>query len=288
MAPHSTARKVTDGRAERPIEQAEPADQPGAPTRSPLLFARSEASLYCSLATLPQRAGVPASLLPWLVAKEFCDNALDAADAASNPGAVAISVDDDGSLTVTDHGIGIPNATPEQLASLFCVTRPMLSSKLLRRPTRGAVGNGLRVCLGYLTARRGRLVIATGTIRVELAPEIDGTSRIVTAEAIEPIQGLTLIASTSEAPFTAEHLLWAENAVELAQQSGQPAFTGRPSPHWFDLDHFHVLLRSAVDNISVRQFLAELDGCTGSRAQTRIAAQFLRRPAASLDAAEAA
>ena len=85
-----------------------------------------------------------------------------------------------------------------------------------------------------------------------------------------------------------EHLAWAQDAIELAQQSGQAAFTGRPSPHWFDLDHFRVLLRAAVGNISVRQFLAELDGCTGSRAQTRIAAQFLRRPAASLDATEAA
>jgi hypothetical protein len=220
-------------------------------------------------------------------AKEFCDNALDAADAAGHPGAVAISVDPDGSLTVADQGTGIPGATPEQLAGLFCVARPMVSSKLLRRPSRGAVGNGLRVCLGYLTAIHGRLSIATGTIRVELAPEIDGTSRIVSSEAIRLIDGLILTAITGDAPFCDEHLSWAEDAIELAQQSGQPAFTGRPSPHWFDLDHFRVLLRAAVGNISVRQFLAELDGCTGSRAQTRIAARFLRRPAASLDSAEA-
>jgi DNA topoisomerase VI subunit B len=254
----------------------------------PLLFAREDWSLYTSLATLPQRAGVSASMLPWLVAKEFCDNALDAADAAGRPGAVEISVDEAGNLIVDDQGTGIPGATPQQLARLFCVARPMLSSKLLRRPTRGAVGNGLRVCLGYLTATRGQLVIETGSVRVELTPDIDGTNRIINSSTIEPRQGLRLTAIAGDAPFANEHLAWAEDAVELARQSGTPAFTGRPSPHWLDLDHFRVLLRAAVGNVSVRQFLGELDGCTGSRAQSKIAAGFLRRAAADLDALEAA
>ena len=130
----------------------------------------ANSSLYTSLATLPQRAGVPASMLPWLVVKELCDNALDAADAAGRPGVVEIEIDDQGNLTIADKGAGIPDATPEQIAHLFSVGRPMLSSKLLRRPTRGAVGNGLRVCLGYLTATGGRPVIETGSLRVELSP----------------------------------------------------------------------------------------------------------------------
>jgi DNA topoisomerase VI subunit B len=253
-----------------------------------LLFAREDWALYTSLATLPQRAGVTASTLPWLVVKEFADNALDSTDAAGRPGAVEISVDRSGNLTVADLGTGIPDATPEWIARLFCVGRPMLSSKLLRRPTRGAVGNGLRVCLGYLTATRGRLVIETGSIRVELAPEIDGQSRIISTKRIAPVEGLTLTAIAGDARFTEEHLAWAQDAIELARQSGNPAFTGRPSPHWFDLDHFRVLLKAAQGNISVRRFLTEFDGCTGSRAQSRIAAPFLRRPAASLSAAEAA
>jgi hypothetical protein len=51
------------------------------------------------------------------------------------------------------------------------------------KPTRGAVGDGLRVCLGYLTATRGRLVVETAGIRVGLEPEIDGTSRVVLRES---------------------------------------------------------------------------------------------------------
>jgi hypothetical protein len=275
--PRTTGKTLVDTQASRPAENAksersarrtQQGELPDHP--APLLFARPDFSLYTSLATLPQRAGVSASMLPWLVAKELADNALDAADAAGRPGAVDIGIDCRGNLTVADKGTGIPDATPQWIASLFCVARPMLSSKLLRRPTRGAVGNGLRVCLGYLTATRGRLIIETSNLRVELAPEIDGTSCIVSSETIEPIEGLTLtVMVANDAPFTAEHLAWAHDAIELARQSGNPAFAGRPSPYWFDLDHFRVLLRTAVGNVSVRQFLGELDGCTGSRAQRR-------------------
>jgi hypothetical protein len=229
-----------------------------------------------------------ADALPWLEVKEFTDDALDGPDAAGRPGAVEIEVDSCGNLIVADQGTGIPDATPSGIARVFSAARPMLSSKLLRRPSRGAVGNGLRVCLGWLTATSGRLVVETGALRVELAPEIDGTSRIVSSETIEQRQGVRLTALVGDKyPFAEEHLEWAEDAIELAKHSGKPAFTGRPSPHWLDLDHFQVLLCSAVGNISVRQFLTELDGCTGSRVRSKIAAGFLNRLAASLSPDEA-
>ena len=260
-----------------------------ADSRPPLLFARPDFTLYVTLATLPQRAGVTADKLPWLIAKEVCDNALDSADAAQRPGKVRISVDQSGNLIVTDQGTGLPGATPERIAELFSVARPMLSSKLLRRGTRGAIGNGLRACLGFLTATRGRLIIETSRLRVELVPEIDGSSRIISSTTtIKPRQGLRLTAVAGDVAFTDEHLSWAMDACELAQQSGKPAFTGRPSPHWFDADQFRVLLRAAVGNPPVRQFLREFDGCTGSRVQTQIAAPFLRRHVADLNPAEAA
>jgi hypothetical protein len=82
--------------------------------------------------------------------------------------------------------------TPETIANLFCVARQMLSSKLLRRPSRGAIGNGLRVCVGYLTATRGKLVIETANVRVTLLPKVDGRSRIIGSETIEKIEGLKL------------------------------------------------------------------------------------------------
>jgi hypothetical protein len=144
------------------------------------------------------------------------------------------------------------------------------------------------VCLGYLTATGGKLIIETGNIRVTLRPDVDGSSTIISSEKIDKPDGLTLTAIAGDQPFTESHLSWALDSIALAQRSGEPSFAGRPSPHWLDLDHFRVLLKSAVGNVSVRHFLGQLDGCTGSRPQSRIAAKFLRRDAVSLDAEEAA
>ena len=109
-------------------------------------------------------------------------------------------------------------------------------------------------------------------------PEIDGQSRIARVEAIEPMVGLRLTAVAGDERFRKEHLAWAEDAVELAQQSGAPAFTGRPSPHWMDLDHFRVLLRSVVGNISVRQFLAQTAAPAAKRRARSLPRSFVVPP----------
>jgi hypothetical protein len=53
----------------------------------------------------------------------------------------------DGGWYVEDDGPGIPG-DPAEVARLFSILRPLVSSKLLRLPTRGALGNGLRVVVG--------------------------------------------------------------------------------------------------------------------------------------------
>jgi hypothetical protein len=282
-----TEQKVTSEADARTAETV--GKQADWPDRHPpeLLFEREDFTLYLSLAHLPQKAGIAADQLARLVVKEFTDNALDAADMAGRPGAVTVQIAD-GNLTITDQGTGIADATPEKLARIFSVARPMLSSKLVRRPSRGAVGNGLRVCLGYLTATRARLTFATGHVRVTLDPEPDGTSRIAQAETIAPITGLSLTVTHGDEPFTEDDCLWALDAIELAKQSGQPAFTGKPSLHWLDADHFHALTRAVMGDVTIRQFLAAFDGLAGSERQSQIAARFLRRPLGSLTAQDAA
>ena len=52
----------------------------------------------------------------------------------------------------------------------------MMSSKYLRLPTRGAVGNGLRVVAGAVLASGGTLTVITRDRRIELHPERDGTT----------------------------------------------------------------------------------------------------------------
>ena len=74
-----------------------------------------------------------------------------------------------------------------------------------------------------------------------MVPEIHSQSRI---GETEPAAGLRLTAVVGDQRCRNEHLAWALDAIELAKRSGAPAFTGRPSPHRMDLDHFGVLLRS--------------------------------------------
>ena len=108
--------------------------------------------MFRTLDGLTQKAGVSRDLLPRLVLKELADNGLDAGavvEVGELPKGRGYFVDDDGPGFVDDDGL---DATPEEIAHLFSIRRPLVSSKLLRLPTRGAVGNGLRVVAGAVLA----------------------------------------------------------------------------------------------------------------------------------------
>jgi hypothetical protein len=114
--------------------------------------------LFRTIDGLSQRAGVPPSRLAHLVAKELADNALDEADAAG--GGVTVTLGDGPNYFVEDTGRGF-DEPPEGVARLFSINRPMVSAKLLRLPTRGALGNGLRVVAGAILASEGTLAVIT-------------------------------------------------------------------------------------------------------------------------------
>ena len=97
-------------------------------------FVRTDAGLFLHPDRLSQKAGAPKAHLRRMAIKELVDNALDAADNAT------LSALDEDTFVVEDDGPGI---AAEKVVALFSVTRPMMSTKLVRRPTRGMVGNGL-------------------------------------------------------------------------------------------------------------------------------------------------
>jgi hypothetical protein len=82
--------------------------------------------------------------------KEVVDNALD-----TDADAVLDQIGPDTWL-VTDDGPGLDR---RQVVRLFAVNRSMTSTKLVRRPTRGAIGNGLRV----VTAASWRVVVGSSS-----------------------------------------------------------------------------------------------------------------------------
>jgi hypothetical protein len=150
--------------------------KPDVPTASPgkrenLKFERKDWSLFRTVEGLQQKAGVSKGMLRRLVLKELADNALD------ESGRVDIDERDD-LYAIEDRGRGI-DGTPEDIARLFSIARPLVSTKLFRLPTRGALGNGLRVVASAVLVSNGTLTVITRNRRIELRPERDGTTAVV-------------------------------------------------------------------------------------------------------------
>jgi hypothetical protein len=233
-----------------------------------LKFERQDWALFRTIEGLQQKAGVPKHRLAQLVLKELADNALDAGhDVHVGPHGAGYFVEDDG------PGL---DGTPDEVARLFSIARPLVSTKLLRLPTRGALGNGLRVVAGAVLASEGSLAVITRGRRIELRPERDGTTTVVrTAEADFPVGTRVEVAFGPALPCDANVLAWAHRAIHLAQGE---TYAGRSSPWWYDLPQFHELL-SASGTTPVRELVANLDGCTGARAGAIVAAAELNRTA---------
>jgi hypothetical protein len=239
----------------------------GDPQTAPILkFERADWALFRTIEGLAQKAGVPPHKLAKLVLKELADNALDECDHAH-----VGMLDDDGGFFVEDDGGGID---PDEVARLFSIARPLVSTKLLRLPTRGALGNGLRVVAGAVLASGGTLTVTTRNRRLELRPEFDGTTTVIsTAEVEFPTGTRVEISFGSALPASYQTLGWAQLACGLAQGK---IYAGRSSPHWYDPAQFHELV-VAGGNTPVRELIANLDGCTGGTAGEIVAAARLGR-----------
>src|SRR5687767_13384406 len=124
-------------------------------------FVRADWALFLHPDRLPQKAGCPRERLRAMILKELADNALDArADAK-----VTVDELDPDTWTVADDGPGLGR---DQVVRVFAVDRPLTSTKLVRSPTRGAVGNGLRVVTGGALASGGRLQVESRGVRYVL------------------------------------------------------------------------------------------------------------------------
>jgi hypothetical protein len=174
------------------------------------MFVKEDWVQFRTLATLGQRAGVSTDQIPMLVAKELVDNALD------ESGTCSVELIEGNGFKVSDPGGGIPG-DDDAVASLFSINRPLTSSKTLRCPTRGALGNGLRVVTGAVVATGGTLRVSTRGRTLRLIHDHDSGDTRAVNEGPWDGQG-TEIQVRLGPPLEVdwEALEWAEKANRLA------------------------------------------------------------------------
>jgi hypothetical protein len=227
-------------------------------------FVREDWTLFRTLTTVCQKVGVPPGWLRRLVAKELADNALDVC------GRCRIGELPGRGFFVEDDGPGIPG-TPEDVASLFSIRRPLVSTKVIRLPTRGALGNGLRAVAGVVLSSGGRLEVVTGGHRLHLQPQDQGNT-LVRCEPCKHKHGTRVeVWLGNSVPDEPNFLVWAQLAIDAAGE--KPIYVGKTSPYFYDADSFYELLQAAGDK-TVREVIEKFDGCSGRRAG-EIARDFL-------------
>ncbi len=202
-----------------------------------LLFERDDWRLFLDPATLPQKAGCQPSNLRRLVLRELVDNALDA-------GATATLRQEEAAWCISDDG---PGLDPADVPRLFCVNRPLLSSKRRRMPLRGMLGNGLRVVTGAVSASGGSLAVETRGHHFTLAvDEATGLTQVTGDQPVPAAPGLTV--QLTFGPHLPRHHyddgVLARGAIGLARHGTQ--YRGPSSPWWYSPRDFHLLMQQVV------------------------------------------
>lgn len=209
-------------------------------------FTKQEWISFRSMDTLTQKSGVSKNDIPKLVAKELVDNALDISD----------NVDiecDANTFRVWNDGDGIPE---NKIAELFSINRPLVSSKLIKLPTRGALGNGLRVVVGAVIAAGGKLFIYTNGHKYEIEPQADGTS---VAKNVGEFQQSGTMIEISLGQYEINDV-WARDAIFYSRGE---KYKGKTSGYWYNSESFYEIAQ-AYDG-RVYDLITVFDGCTGTK-----------------------
>jgi hypothetical protein len=244
-------------------------------------FEREDWTAFRSVEGLQRRAGTSRDKLAAVVVKELVDNALDGGGTAT---LIIVGAEDGDTIVVTDNGPGI-EGDDERIARIFSMNRPQISSKYLRLPTRGALGNGIRVVVGAVAAAKGRLFVSTRGRTLEIIPDVaKGDSRAIRiGDAVSTGTRIEVVLGGALAPGKKD--LWMGEYAIRAARGREVAYTGRTSPHWYDVESFHELAMSVADSsITAREFMTHFEGCS----RLKIPRAYAGAPVRSLSRGDAA
>jgi DNA topoisomerase VI subunit B len=278
----------------------------GGPSLERTVFRTSRLLDFCSPKELIAQTGHPPDAWPLVLLKELLDNALDAAEDAGIAPRVAVTADA-GGIAVADNGPGIP---PETVKGVLDFAVRVSSREAYVSPTRGAQGNALKTVLAMpfvLDGEQGRVEIAARGVRhmitmradrIRQAPAIDyhpldqngGTG--TTVRVFWPDSARSQLTDAKDRflqiaddyTFLNPHLdlrtdWYGEKTHVRAADPGWSKWLPRDptSAHWYDLERFTRLLAAYLahdadrgQERTVRAFVKEFEGLTGSAKQTRV------------------
>ena len=266
-------------------------------------FRISRLAEFVSESELVKQIGHPVEDWPLVIAKEAVDNALDEAEEAGVPPVIEIAVEQ-GSITISDQGRGIPAETVEKLIDYSSRTS---SRAAYVSPTRGAQGNALQTTIPMPFALTGadcetmviesqgvehRIAFATDLIRQTPKPVIERRASPVKNGARVTVlwpDSASSILDRAKRDFLqlADTFTWLNPHLSISLTwNGERVFTAdstlpgwtrwRPSSptsaHWYDAETLQRLIGAEVafaeDNglspRPVREFIAEFRGLSAT------------------------
>jgi hypothetical protein len=223
-----------------------------AATASPILYEQPDWRDFISRASLPRKAGCEPDQLGWVVLKELVDNALDS-------GASDVTLTGDTTwCAVADDGPGIE---PNEVPRLFAVNRPRISSKLKRLPTRGMLGNGLRVVMGAVAALGATISVTTRGHRYELGTNtVTGETEISSAADVPEIPGVMVKVEFPNPLFTDHDFSFARKAIRIALVG--TIYDGPSMPNWYGKAGLEMVLAAAPKDLTRDEVLLNIFGTT--------------------------
>lgn len=214
------------------------------------MFEREDWKLFRNIETLCQKAGVSRSNIAKLVVKELVDNGLDASDKCD----LGLIPNENG-FYVRDYGSGMDESL---ISDLFSIGRNMITSKLLRLPTRGALGNGLRVVTGAVVSTGGKLFVSSHNKKYEVISLEDGSTEVQYIGYSDIYIGTRVdIILGSSLSVTEYTLKWGKEAILLNQ--GERC-TAKTSPMWYTSESFFELVNAY--NSKIIDLLLMFEGVT--------------------------
>ncbi|MDD2495292.1 MAG: hypothetical protein PHE29_08875, partial [Tissierellia bacterium] len=222
------------------------------------MFEREDWKLFRNIDTLCQKAGVNRNQIPKLIIKELVDNALDVSECELK------LLPDSNGFSVRDFGEGLEESLMEDL---FSINRPMITSKLLRLPTRGALGNGLRVVIGAIISTNGNLIVETKGNKYNIVFLNDGSCKIEVVGESNITRGTKFNVSLGRSIYniTEKDLTWGNNAILMSKGESH---TCKTSAFWYTSESFFELLNSYMGNI--KDFLLLFEGINKNKVKELI------------------